>query len=213
MHAIIFDIDGTLLDSDVIDAELYVAAVRHVLGDVRIRGGWGEYEYVTDTGILGSILDDNGIDRGDHVVESVRTEFLRRVREHVHANGPFSEIPGARDFVLSLGAAPDRAFAYATGGWGVTAALKLDGAGFPLEGVPLISSDDASDRCQIMLKALHALGSGFASVTYYGDGEWDRDAALGLGWDFVAVGAKLRGIERYRAPSGRPPGLPGIEDP
>ena len=202
MHAVLFDIDGTLLDSDVIDAELYMAAVRHVLGDVRLRGGWGEYERVTDTGILESILDDNGIARGDHVVDTVRTDFLRRVREHVRENGPFPEIPGARDFVLRLRATSDRAFAYATGGWGVTAALKLGGAGFPLEGVPLLSSDDSPDRPEIMRRALRALGPAFKSVTYYGDGEWDRDAARGLGWDFVPVGAKLRGIERYPSEAG-----------
>jgi beta-phosphoglucomutase-like phosphatase (HAD superfamily) len=37
MHAVIFDIDGTLLDSNDVDGELYVGALERVLGRVRIR--------------------------------------------------------------------------------------------------------------------------------------------------------------------------------
>ena len=37
MHAVIFDIDGTLLDSYGADGALYIAAVESVLGRVRIR--------------------------------------------------------------------------------------------------------------------------------------------------------------------------------
>ena len=203
MHAVIFDIDGTLLDSDAVDAELYVAAVRDVLGGVRIREGWSEYEHVTDTGILHEILSDNGIGRESGVIESVRRRFVELVRLHLDENGPFQEIPGARDFVAELRAAEDRACAYATGGWSATATLKLKSAGFPVERVPLAACDDSTDRCEIMRSALKALGPEFATVTYYGDGEWDRDAALRLGWDFVPVGMKLRGLTRYQTGNGR----------
>ena len=197
MHAVIFDIDGTLLDSDAVDAELYMASIRHVLGAVRIRDGWGAYENVTDSGILTSILSDNGIKQDGRVVEAIRSHFLRAVRHRIETKGPFPEVPGARAFVEDLRAAPDHAFAYATGGWQDTAVLKLTSAGFPLQGVPLLTSDDSTDRCEIMRLALRALGSRFDTVSYYGDGEWDRDAALRLCWDFVPVGGKLGGITNY----------------
>jgi hypothetical protein len=45
--------------------------------------------------------------------------------------------------------------------------------------------------------ALKNLGSDFESVTYYGDGVWDRDAARSLGWKFVAIGSGLGGILSY----------------
>ena len=61
MHALLFDIDGTLLDSNGVDGELYITAVRCVLSDVRIRESWGCYRHVTDAGILDEILSDNGI--------------------------------------------------------------------------------------------------------------------------------------------------------
>lgn len=41
MEAVIFDIDGTLLQSDANDDTLYLAAVRDVLGNVNLRPSWG----------------------------------------------------------------------------------------------------------------------------------------------------------------------------
>jgi len=50
MHAAIFDIDGTLLDSFEDDAVLYVDAIRHVMGEVRIRDVFlGRLRAHTDT--------------------------------------------------------------------------------------------------------------------------------------------------------------------
>ncbi len=45
--------------------------------------------------------------------------------------------------------------------------------------------------------ALSKIGSTFDSITYYGDGSWDEKACAELGWNFVAVGAALGGIESY----------------
>lgn len=50
--AAIFDIDGTLVESTGFEDELYVAAVRDVLGDVCIREEWSTYTHVTDMCIL-----------------------------------------------------------------------------------------------------------------------------------------------------------------
>ena len=52
MHAVILDIDGTLLHSSDVDGMLYLAAVRKVLGQVKVRSNWGLYRNVTDRGIL-----------------------------------------------------------------------------------------------------------------------------------------------------------------
>ena len=45
--------------------------------------------------------------------------------------------------------------------------------------------------------ALKKLGDDVESVTYFGDAEWDRRACKTLGWNFVAVGPDLVGIESY----------------
>jgi hypothetical protein len=119
------------------------------------------------------------------------------LRRYIEDYGPSSEIPGARDFLSSLRNAPDRACAYATGCWSSSALMKLRSAGFPVQGMPISSADDSCERRAIMQNALRQLRDRFESVTYYGDGVWDREAALSLGWRFVPVGQELGGIARF----------------
>jgi hypothetical protein len=107
------------------------------------------------------------------------------------------EIPGAREFVTGLRASNSHRIAYATGGWSASASIKLESAGFPLEGIPLASSDDYRGREAIMLHALDQLRGEFQSITYYGDGEWDEAASKNLGWKFVPVGKRLGGLARF----------------
>ncbi len=197
MHAIIFDIDGTLLHSAAIDDALYRQAVRQVLGDVQLRPSLHDYPYVTDTGILQQILDDNRISETDPL-GNVRTTFVDLLQSHVEEHGPFTEIPGARDLLVRLAASARHAVALATGGWRESAELKLRSAGFDIEQIPLATSNDHHDRAAIMAMALDRLGGRFSRVTYYGDGPWDRDACRVLGWNFVAVGPELGGLESYR---------------
>ena len=75
--------------------------------------------------------------------------------------------------------------------------LKLETAGFEIDGVPIATSDDHVDRAEIMSLALSRLGSTFDSVTYYGDGVWDREASAALGWQFVPVGPTLNGLSNF----------------
>ena len=198
MDAIIFDIDGTLLESAEVDDHLYRRAVEGVLGPVRFRDSLAHYEYVTDSGILSQVLVDNALPAVPDLTDRVRDHFVGLVRGHIDDNGPFSEIPGARRMLEELVVAQHCAIAIATGGWGASARLKLESAEFPVDGIPLASSDDAWDRVEIMRIALAQLGSDFDSITYYGDGPWDREACRRLGWQFVPVGRALGGLESYQ---------------
>jgi phosphoglycolate phosphatase-like HAD superfamily hydrolase len=125
MKATIFDIDGTLLQSDANDDALYLESVRDVLGDVSLRPSWGMYSQFTAAGILAEILNDNAIDATSERVAAVRDRFVESVRRHVSEHGPFAEIPGARAFVQSLHDSTTHRIAYATGGWLGSALLKL----------------------------------------------------------------------------------------
>ena len=50
-----------------------------------------------------------------------------------------------------------------------------------------------------MENALRQLGHRFETITYHGDGAWDREAALSLGWNLVPVEVELGGITRFEA--------------
>ena len=197
MRAIIFDIDGTLVESMSVDTELYFAAIREVLGQVRIRDSLSDYRHVTDSGILAQLMDDNGLSPDDEILEQVRTAFVGGLRRHIETDGPFSVIDGAVQFFENVCSRSDCRVAIATGGWRASALLKLESAGFPIEGVPLATSDDSASRVEIMRSALDRAGGDTGVVTYFGDAEWDRRACNDLGWEFVAVGPDLGGIESY----------------
>ncbi|MDJ0760925.1 MAG: HAD family hydrolase [Woeseiaceae bacterium] len=198
MHAVIFDIDGTLLDSASVDADLYFDAIRGVLGPVRFRR-LVDYEHVTDTGILLEVLADNGHPADDGVLNAIKREFVDRLRRHTKAVGPFQEVSGASQFLRSLRASDEVFTALATGGWRESALLKLASAGFDVSGIPLVTSDESHSRVEIMQFALRQAGDGVRSVTYFGDGAWDQTACETLGWNFIPVGSALGGLDSYRS--------------
>ena len=197
MDAIIFDIDGTLLHSAAVDDALYRQAVADVLGDVRLRTTLHEYDYVSDTGVLQQVFADNGLTASRDAEEAIRSTFVNLLEAHVNAHGPFEEIAGARAMLEALVESPAHGVAMATGGWRQSAELKLRSAGFDYSRIPLATANDHFERTAIMEVALERLGGRFESITYYGDGPWDRDACARLGWEFVAVGPHLNGLEHF----------------
>ncbi len=194
MKAVLFDVDGTLVESMAVDTAIYFDAIQSVLGTVDIRERLSDYEHVTDMGILGQILDDNRLSRDADVMREIETGFVARIEDHIRSTGPFPAIDGAVGMLERCKQAPDTRVAIATGGWRQSASAKLRSAGFDLDGVPLASSNDAASRIEIMRIALARIGTGMDSVVYFGDAEWDRRACAELGWDFVAVGPELDGI-------------------
>jgi beta-phosphoglucomutase-like phosphatase (HAD superfamily) len=196
-HAVIFDIDGTLLKSFAEDDRLYREAVVQVLGDVRFRRTLSEYDRVTDTGILLQVLEDNDIGADRDRIADVKEAFFLRLEAHVKAVGPFVEMPGAKNVVGRLRNSETHQIAIATGGWRRSAETKLRTAGFDVSSIPLATSDDAIERTAIMELALASIGEEAASVTYFGDGPWDSQACDILGWTFRAVGPALAGISSY----------------
>jgi FMN phosphatase YigB (HAD superfamily) len=197
VHAIIFDIDGTLLHSAAVDDALFREAVKAVFGRVRLRPSLHDYDFVTDTGVLSQIMTDNNIPAKRDYEHEIKAHFVDLLRAHVESNGPFIEIPGASDLLSSLRESASHAVAIATGGWRESAELKLESAGFDYSDFPLATSNDHHERTGIMEIALRQLGTNFESVTYYGDGPWDREACAALGWRFVPVGSELGGIDSF----------------
>ena len=192
MIAVIFDIDGTLVESFQFDGIIYASAVKDVLGEVIIKDNWNQYKNVTDTGILRQLMDENKIcEEGQ--IEKVRKKFGELVRRHLENSGECRPKKGAIGLIDKLLSDQRYKVGFATGGWRHTAEMKLQRAGFDLNNPVLFSSDDSDERVEIMEKCLLALGSRFNRIVYVGDAEWDIQAAETLGWHFIGVGARLEG--------------------
>jgi phosphoglycolate phosphatase-like HAD superfamily hydrolase len=191
MHLVMFDIDGTLVDSASFDTELYVEAVRSVL-NIQIDRDWGSYEHVSVSGILEQVLRDARLD-GEPAELSARVQqhFVGLVRGYLRRSpGAIREIAGAKRLVERLLGLPNVRVGVATGGWEPTARLKLAHIGIAVGKLGFASSSDARARTDIMqLAAQRAMhGGAFERATYFGDGAWDQRASATLGYDFIAVG-------------------------
>jgi phosphoglycolate phosphatase-like HAD superfamily hydrolase len=191
MHLVMFDIDGTLVDSAGFDSELYVEAVRSVL-NVDIDSDWNIYQHVSDSGILEEVMRDARLaGEPKQLAARVQQRFVALVRDYLQrAPDAVREIAGAKRLVERLLALPNVRVGVATGGWEPTALLKLRHVGIDVGRLGFASGSDARARTDIMrLAAQRALGgAGYARATYFGDGAWDQRASAELGYDFVAVG-------------------------
>jgi len=200
IHLVLFDIDGTLVDSDEFDSELYVQAVREVLG-IEIGDDWSAYRNVTDGGILDEIIGKAGLTAGRlRIHAEVKAVFAGLVSECLdEREGRLPEIEGAGAFLAALESLPEVSMALATGGWEETARMKLRAAGLDRYSIPLASGSDALTRVEIMQiaekRALEGRDAG--RRTYFGDGVWDKRASEELGYDFIAIGDKVQHHARY----------------
>ena len=191
MHLVMFDIDGTLVDSAGFDTQLYVEAVRSVLS-LEINSDWSSYEHVSDSGILAEVL--RGARLGGEPAElaaRVQRHFVGLVGDYLRRTpAAIREIAGAKRLVERLLGLPNVCVGIATGGWEPTALLKLAHVGIDVGRLGFASSSDARARTEIMqLAAQRATqGRAYERATYFGDGAWDRRASEALGYDFIAVG-------------------------
>ncbi len=197
LKAIIFDIDGTLIESMAVDSDLYFSSITAVLGSVEFRANLNDYDHVTDSGIIAQVMADNALPQDSNATDSIRSRFVAGLTEHIETVGPFPEIPGAAQFIDKLRVSGEHDVAIATGGWKLSALLKLETSRFDVSEIPIFSCDDSPSRTEIMRSALSRLCSEYESVTYFGDAEWDRRACATLGCEFVPVGSDLGGIETY----------------
>ena len=55
MKVVIFDIDGTLTQTNAVDSECFIRSVREILGVEDFETDWSQYQFVTDSGVAQEI--------------------------------------------------------------------------------------------------------------------------------------------------------------
>ena len=190
MHHIMFDIDGTLVESYELDSECFVCAVEEVTGIV-VDGNWSKYRNVTDAGILAEIIENHRLPDTSELKCKIKESFVSKIRDGLKLS-PVSEVRGASMFLNQLRNIRNITVSIATGGWYESAILKLEAAGINIENIPIATSNDHYDRKRIMtLSQNRAGGKDGVPCTYFGDAIWDQNACAELGVNFVLIGNKL----------------------
>jgi phosphoglycolate phosphatase-like HAD superfamily hydrolase len=202
MHRLaVFDIDGTLTDTNTVDDECFLRAVSEVLDiDVALLD-WSGAPHVTDSDLLRWFAEQHcgrSLQPGES--DAVLDRFLTLLSAQL-ATAPerFRPVSGAPLVFDALRRANWRV-ALATGGWESSAQLKLRAIGLDPTTVPLASASDAMTRVAILELARDRAaphGETFSRIVSIGDGVWDVRAAADLRWPFVGIGTGDR-VQRLR---------------
>ena len=199
----IFDIDGTLTDTTGVDDECYRETIAEALGVAPSVVDWSGAAHVTDSEIFRWLSQAHGRNEPDEsMMARARVRFVQRLTLQLStAPTRFSSIRGAETMLRDL---PQREWcvAFATGGWGPSALLKLRVAEITFENAVLACADDARTRADIVRLARDRAESfyerRFDRVVSVGDGVWDVQTAAALRLQFVGIG---KGAHAERLPN------------
>lgn len=191
---VIFDVDGTLTQTNEIDEACFVRAIEAEFGIRDINTDWSVYRRSTDSGIVDQLIQERfGRFSKPRERSRVKEKFVELLI-HAFSNGQAScsRTPGSRRAIERLRGEPGWCLAVATGGWEESIRLKLGFARLDVSDIPIASSNDSMARERIIELAIkraakHYQAEDFKHVVYIGDGIWDVRAARALGISFVGV--------------------------
>jgi phosphoglycolate phosphatase-like HAD superfamily hydrolase len=202
----IFDLDGTLTDTNAVDGECYLEAMSTEIG-CALNPDWSTYQHGTDAGIAHEALADFfGRRATSEEIDRLRERFVALLEARLTEDpSRFSVVPGA---VALLSHLQEEGWhlCIATGGWSKSAELKRRAAGLP-QTVPIFSSDLHHARegiLEIAIQRMRELNSvpSYDRILSLGDGVWDVSAAASLRLPFVGVGRGAR-ADRLREAGAR----------
>ena len=197
MKLAIFDIDGTIINTNKIDGGCFAQALRIEFGITSINTNWAEYKHATDSSITREIFQQK-------FTRSPKTEEIQRfvkrfvsLLKALYLSDPecFHEILGSKLLVQLLSINSDWKIGMATGGWFASSVYKLNCAGIHFEGIPFTAADDAITREDVVLKCIAKAQvyygvNKFSKIVSVGDAIWDIQTAKSLKLPFIGVGDK-----------------------
>ena len=194
MKLAIFDIDGTLVNTNEIDTTCFLNAFTQEVGISDINSNWSEYSAVTDSAISQQIFKTK-LQRNPSKNELLRLEnrFVDLLAKAERKNqGLFTPISGALVMFDRLKLDSNWRIAIATGGWYTSALFKLKTATFDIDNIPLASANDGLTREDIVnlsiLKAKQEYKiENFSKIVSIGDGIWDVKTATKLAIGFIGI--------------------------
>lgn len=203
MNLIIFDIDGTLTQTNEMDSRCFAQAIKDVLRINSLNTDWSSYRYSTDSGLMKEIYE-NLFQREpqNHEIDEIRNCFVRYLKQEWQKNTSLiSPITGAEKIFQKILNLSNWHIGIATGGWKKSALFKLDSAMIPHALLPKAYADDHIERAEIIKivikqsQLLHDVPQ-YVRIIYVGDKSWDHKAAAQLNIEFIGVGDEFSHLPR-----------------
>lgn len=193
MHLVMFDIDGTLVQSLAVDSHCFEMALRDAADIQEFNSDWTTYLHTTDSYILNHLFfNRHGRLPGSRDIDLFQNAYCSHLK-HARLQSPdsFNATPGAEKFLFNLRRDPRFAVSIATGGRRQSAEFKLACARLAVEKIPFASAEDGVSREQIMnesrRRSEEVYKNNFSGVTYFGDGIHDLKASKNLGYNFIGI--------------------------
>lgn len=194
----IFDIDGTICDTQDIEGRCFAAAIERVTGMSLATLDWAAYNEPTSTGIVHELLANDAA--REEKEERIKNEFYLLLRKERPAfPGDFSPLPGAGEFIEGL-LAEGSGVAIATGCFDTTARFKLECCGISLDRFPHATSSDTVLRRDIISLAASRAGYELSSVVYFGDAPWDVRVSHTLAIPMIGIGRRYEQLRALGVP-------------
>lgn len=193
----IFDVDGTLTDTNGVDDDCYRTTIAEALGVAESAIDWSGAAHVTDSEIFRWLCAAHRRSEpsADEMARA-RSRFVHRLSAQLdEAPNRFTAIHGAS---AMLGRVVEHGWsiAVATGGWGPSARLKLEAAELAIDDAVFACADDGGSRADIVQLARERAETFYARrfdrVVSIGDGVWDVQTAIALDVPFVGIGKGAR---------------------
>jgi phosphoglycolate phosphatase-like HAD superfamily hydrolase len=199
MKLALFDIDGTLTETNEADNECFVKAfaVSHQITE--IETDWTKYNHVTDSGIALEIFNQRlGRLPCEEDFLTFKSLFIENLSEFASKDETlFAEVSNAKAMLEKLKLEKNWVIALATGSFYDSAKLKLEKAKIDFKDFPIGTADDAVSREEILQtaieKSLENYGlQKFEKIVSIGDGVWDVQTARNLGLSFIGIASGKR---------------------
>ena len=198
---VLFDIDGTLLDTHGFGREAFIRALAQVTGE-RDELGYVSFAGNTDRNVLNQVMAERGLRLGEGEIRRIFELVAEELRGLLREN-PAQEVAGAGKFLAAL-AGEGAALGLVTGNIRSCAYLKLGSVGF--DGYFGFGGfgDEHAERAKIGRSALaEARAAGIevpeGGICLVGDTPYDVAAGLALGVPVLGVAAGKFGVDELLA--------------
>jgi phosphoglycolate phosphatase-like HAD superfamily hydrolase len=190
---IVFDIDGTLTNSNHVDSVLFERAILDMLPISSIDTEWNNYKYSTDAGILTEIIQSKlARNPTSNEIESIKNKFISYLDDTFTEDQSHCTPLGGAQIIFEKISRLGWDIGIATGAWEKSALLKLKCANIPYQDIPIAHSDDHIERENIISIAINRAQAiykkhSYSMVIYVGDRLWDKAASNNLKINFIGV--------------------------
>lgn len=206
MKLVIFDVDGTLTDTNGVDDDCFLQAFEDALGITDISDDWENYPHTTDSAIALHVFQTK-FERAPQAeeIQKHKTRFLELLQMRSLVNpAQFVEIAGAGAMLKRLRREKDWATAIATGSRRDAVRLKMNAAKIGGDDLPIASADDGLSREEILQIAVKVAlkvynQPEFEKIVSVGDGVWDVRTAVNLGMRFLGIGDEKTAVKLRQA--------------